>query len=149
MTDPSRVDEAIVEQLEPGAQAQGLALMSDVTAHPAVEGDPAWIERLLLNLLDNSFKFTPDGGTVTVRLSATDQQAQLEVRDTGIGMGPDVVPHVFERFYRGDPARSAGGFGVGLGLSLVKWIVDRHNGTVTASGSPGNGARFTVNLNKI
>jgi len=56
---------------------------------------------------------------------------------------------VFERFYRGDPARAAGGFGVGLGLSLVKWIVDRHNGDVTAASAPGAGARFTVTLNKI
>jgi len=56
---------------------------------------------------------------------------------------------VFERFYRGDPARSAGGFGVGVGLSLVKWVVDRHEGTVTAEASPGRGARFTVNIKKI
>jgi len=64
-------------------------------------------------------------------------------------MSPDVVPHVFERFYRGDPARSAGGFGVGLGLSLVKWIVDRHNGTVSVVSNPGDGARFTVNIKRI
>ena len=69
--------------------------------------------------------------------------------DTGVGMTPDVVPHVFERFYRGDPARSAGGFGVGLGLSLVKWIVDRHNGTVTAAATPGVGVRFTVLLKSL
>jgi signal transduction histidine kinase len=61
-------------------------------------------------------------------------------------MSPDVVPHVFERFYRGDPARHEGGFGVGLGLSLVKWIVDRHSGTVTAAGMPGAGAHFTVSF---
>jgi signal transduction histidine kinase len=88
---------------------------------------------------------------VTVRISEDAAGAVLEVRDTGIGMTPDVVPHVFERFYRGDPARSrqAGGFGVGLGLSLVKWIVDRHNGEVTAAAAPGAGARFTVTLRKI
>jgi signal transduction histidine kinase len=84
-----------------------------------------------------------------VRLSAREDQAVLEVSDTGVGMTPDVVPHVFERFYRGDPARSAGGFGVGLGLSLVKWIVDRHSGTVTAAGTPGLGARFTVLLKSL
>jgi heavy metal sensor kinase len=140
---------SIVEQLEPVAQAQDLSLVEEIAARPAVDGDAAWIERLLLNLLDNAFKFTPAGGSVTVRVSESDGYAILEVRDTGIGMAPDVVPHVFERFYRGDPARSAGGFGVGLGLSLVKWIVDRHNGTVTAVSSPGAGARFTVMLKAV
>ena len=141
--------EEVVEQLEPVALAQGLTLAADVAARPAIVGDASWIERMLLNLLDNAFKFTPSGGTVTVRLSEAGAGAVLEVRDTGVGMAADVVPHVFERFYRGDPARSAGGFGVGLGLSLVKWIVDRHHGDVTASSAPGAGARFTVTLNKI
>jgi heavy metal sensor kinase len=136
--------ESIVEQLEPVAQAQDLTLAAEIADQPAILGDAGWIERLLLNLLDNAFKFTPPGGTVTVRLSALDGRAVLEVRDTGVGMTPDVLPHVFERFYRGDPARSAGGFGVGVGLSLVKWIVDRHNGTVTVVSAPGSGARFTV-----
>jgi heavy metal sensor kinase len=138
--------ESIVEQLEPVAQAQDLILAAQIDAQPAVLGDAGWIERLLLNLLDNAFKFTPPGGTVTVRLSAVEGRAVLEVRDTGVGMTPDVLPHVFERFYRGDPARSAGGFGVGVGLSLVKWIVDRHNGTVTVASAPGSGARFTVSF---
>jgi len=140
---------SIVDQLEPVAQARGLSLTAEIAAAPAVHGDPAWIERVLLNLLDNAFKFTPAGGAVTVRLGETEPYAVLEVSDTGIGMTPDVLPHVFERFYRGDPARSAGGFGVGVGLSLVKWIVDRHNGSVTAAAEPGQGARFTVNIKKI
>jgi len=141
--------ESVVDQLEPVAQAQGLSLAAEIAATPAIAGDPSWIERVLLNLLDNAFKFTPSGGAVTVRLSETAEHAVLEVRDTGVGMTSDVLPHVFERFYRGDPARSAGGFGVGVGLSLVKWVVDRHEGTVTAEASPGRGARFTVNIKKI
>jgi signal transduction histidine kinase len=71
------------------------------------------------------------------------------VRDTGIGMTPDVVSHVFERFYRADPARSSTASGTGLGLSLVKWIVDRHNATVEVSSQPGRGSVFTVNIKKI
>jgi heavy metal sensor kinase len=141
--------ESIVEQLEPVAQARDLTLGVDVAAQPAILGDPGWIERLLLNLLDNAFKFTPPGGTVTVRLADEEGNALLEVCDTGVGMTADVVPHVFERFYRGDPARSAGGFGVGLGLSLVKWIVDQHNGSVAATAEPGAGARFIVKIKKI
>jgi heavy metal sensor kinase len=140
---------SIVEQLEPVAQAQGLTLIAAITARPAISGDASWIERLLLNLLDNAFKFTPPGGRVTVHLGEDEGDAVLEVSDTGIGMTPDVVPHVFERFYRGDPARSAGGFGVGVGLSLVKWIVDQHSGTVAAEGTAGVGARFTVKLKSL
>jgi heavy metal sensor kinase len=141
--------ESVVDQLEPVAQAQALSLESRIVARPCILGDASWIERLLLNLLDNAFKFTPAGGAVTVRLDEEGDEAVLEVRDTGVGMTPDVVPHVFERFYRGDPARSAGGFGVGVGLSLVKWIVDRHNGTVRATATPGAGSIFTVNIKKI
>jgi heavy metal sensor kinase len=147
--DLAPIVEEVVDQLEPVAQARGLTLTADVAARPAIVGDGSWIERLLLNLLDNAFKFTPEGGAVTVRLSEDGADAVLEVRDTGIGMTPEVLPHVFERFYRGDPARAAGGFGVGLGLSLVKWIVDRHNGAVAASGAPGAGARVTVHLKKV
>jgi len=141
--------ESIVDQLEPVAQAQGLTLSGEYDASPAIEGDPEWVERLLLNLLDNAFKFTPRGGEVHVRLTESEDHAQLEVRDTGIGMPFDVLPHVFERFYRADPARATSGFGVGLGLSLVKWIVDRHGGTVAAAGAPGDGSCFTVEIKKI
>jgi heavy metal sensor kinase len=140
---------SIVDQLEPVAQAQGLTLRSEVAATPAVEGDGEWLERLLLNLLDNAFKFTPRGGEVIVTLAQTDGMARLEVRDTGIGMSPDVLPHVFERFYRADPARSSSAFGVGLGLSLVKWIVDRHHGSIAATSEPGRGSAFTVHIRKI
>jgi len=140
--------EDVVEQLESVAQAQGLTLAADVAARPAIVGDASWIERMLLNLLDNAFKFTPGGGAVTIRVSEAGPNAVVEVLDTGIGLTPDVLPHVFERFYRGDPARAAGGFGVGLGLSLVKWIVDRHDGRVEAAAMPGGGACFTVTLKK-
>jgi len=130
------------------AHAKGLSLRTEITG-VVVAGDAAWLERMLLNLLDNAFKFTPAGGSVVVRLTSTGEMARMEVRDTGIGMPADVVPHVFERFYRADPARSATE-GVGLGLSLVKWIVDRHNGSIDASsGASGQGSVFTVYLKKI
>jgi two-component system OmpR family sensor kinase len=141
--------ESVVEQLETVAHAQRLTLTSVIAAAPSVRGDAEWLGRLLLNLLDNAFKFTPAGGRVTVTLSEEAGYARLEVRDTGIGMPPDVVPHVFERFYRADPARSSTEVGVGLGLSLVKWIVDRHNGSVTAAGEPGRGSVFIVRIKQI
>ena len=138
-----------VEQLEAVAQANGLDLRCDVEARVLVEGDAEWLERLLLNLLDNAFRFTPRGGRVAVRVSTADGQALLEVRDTGIGMPPEVLSHVFERFYQADPARSSSARGIGLGLSLVKWIVDRHDGTVQATSAPGTGSVFSVKLKKI
>ena len=131
------------------AQANGLDLRVEAADGVMVEGDAEWLERLLLNLLDNAFKFTPRGGTVLVRVSPAGGQARLEVRDTGIGMAPEVLSHVFERFYRADPARSSSARGIGLGLSLVKWIVDRHDGLVQATSSPGAGSTFTVYIKKI
>ena len=138
-----------VEEVELVAQANGLELRCDAAPDVAVYGDAEWLERLLLNLLDNAFKFTPRGGRVLVRVSADAGQARLEVADTGIGMPPDVLPHVFERFYRADPARSSSERGVGLGLSLVKWIVDRHEGTIEALSGPGQGSTFRVDIKKI
>jgi signal transduction histidine kinase len=131
------------------AHAEGLELTCEAPGIVMIEGDGEWLERLLLNLLDNAFKFTLRGGRVAVSLSAGETEALLEVRDTGIGMPDDVVPHVFERFYRADPARSSTARGTGLGLSLVKWIVDRHNGSIEIDSQPGRGSVFTVHLKKI
>ena len=140
---------SVVEQVEAVAEAAGLSLTAEVVDEAAVNGDPEWLERLLLNLLDNAFKFTERGGQVTVRLMSQADMARLEVQDTGVGMAADVVPHVMERFYRADPARSPSLQGVGLGLSLVKWIVDRHHGTIEIDSQPGRGSTFIVNIKKI
>ena len=140
---------SVVEQVEAVAEAAGLSLKAEVVDEAAVNGDPEWLERLLLNLLDNAFKFTERGGQVTVRLMSQADMARLEVQDTGVGMAADVVPHVMERFYRADPARSPSLQGVGLGLSLVKWIVDRHHGTIEIDSQPGRGSTFIVNIKKI
>lgn len=143
--------ESVVEQVEAVAQANGLELRCEAAEGVAVQGDAEWLERMLLNLLDNAFKFTPRGGTVVVQVSAGDgdREARLDVVDSGIGMPPEVLPHVFERFYRADPARSSSARGVGLGLSLVKWIVDRHDGVVKAASGPGQGSTFSVYIKKI
>ncbi|HEX6463898.1 MAG TPA: ATP-binding protein, partial [Vicinamibacterales bacterium] len=140
---------SVVEQVEAVAEAAGLELRAEIVDQAAVNGDAGWLERLLLNLLDNAFKFTDAGGRVVVRLTADEEMAQLEVRDSGVGMTPDVVPHVMERFYRADPARSPSAQGVGLGLSLVKWIVDRHHGSIEVESQPGRGSSFRVKIKKI
>lgn len=147
--DLGRLFVSVVEQVEAVAQAKELSLTCEAADGVIVVGDPEWLEHLLLNLLDNAFKFTAPGGVVQVRLTDTGEAGRLDVHDTGIGMPPDVLPHVFERFYRADPARSTTGRGAGLGLSLVKWIVDRHQGSVEVRSTAGEGSTFSVYLKKI
>ena len=134
----------VTEQLEPVAQAKDLDLRS-VVHHPVtVTGDSGWLERLLLNLLDNAIKYTPSRGHIRVAVSRENDRARVDVSDTGPGIPADAVPHVFERFYRVDPARSSTVEGAGLGLSLAKWIVDRHQGQIDVQSEPGTGSTFTI-----
>ena len=138
---------ALVDSLEPVAQEKGVALRFEPAgARVVVEGDPGWLERLVLNLLDNAIKFTPTAGVISVRVSRDGESARLAVRDTGIGITPELMPHIFERFFRADPARSSGVEGVGLGLSLAHWIVERHHGRISIESQPGKGSTFTVFL---
>ena len=136
----------LTDQLELVAQEKGVTLRCEFAEPVTVTGDASWLERVLLNLLDNAIKFTPAGGAVVVRLSREDQWARIDVSDTGVGMAPDVVSHVFERFYRADPSRSSATVGVGLGLSLAKWIVERHGGRIAVTSAPNTGTTVTVHL---
>jgi len=137
---------SLVETLEPVANARTIALRCEPAPVVVALGDAGWLERLVLNLIDNAMKFTREGGCVIVRVSRHGERACLEVADTGIGMTPDVAAHVFERFYQADPSRSSPSGGAGLGLSLVKWIVDRHHGTVSVESTPEKGSTFRVAL---
>jgi heavy metal sensor kinase len=137
---------SLVEQLEPVAQARTIDLRCERNGTVLVNGDAGWLQRLLLNLLDNAIKFTREGGKVVLKVSREAGRARIDVRDTGIGMPPEVTPHVFERFFQADPARSSGNDGAGVGLSLVKWIVDRHEGTIAVQSRVGEGSTFTVRL---
>jgi two-component system, OmpR family, sensor kinase len=137
---------SLVETLEPVANARTIALRCEPAPVVVALGDAGWLERLVLNLIDNAMKFTREGGCVIVRVSRHGERACLEVADTGIGMTPDVAAHVFERFYQADPSRSSPSGGAGLGLSLVKWIVDRHHGTVSLESTPEKGSTFRVAL---
>jgi heavy metal sensor kinase len=137
---------SLVEQLEPVAHARSIQLRCEPPPSVVALADAGWLERLVLNLLDNAMKFTPEGGRVLVRVSHDRRRARLDVSDTGIGMTPAVAAHVFERFYQADPSRSSVPGGAGLGLSLVKWIVDRHHGTIVVASQPNQGSTFTVTL---
>jgi heavy metal sensor kinase len=138
---------SLVEQLEPVAQARGISLTCERGGPAPVHGDEEWLRRLLINLIDNALKFTKAGGQVTVWVGrAAAGGVELRVRDTGVGIAPEDQPHVFERFFRADPARSSSTEGAGLGLSLVQWIVERHRGEVAVDSVTGAGTTFTVTL---
>ena len=109
-----------------------------------VEGDAGWLRRLVLNLLDNALKFTCPGGRVALRLTTVKDEVRMDVEDTGIGMTAEVMPRIFDRFFRADPARSSALDGAGLGLSLVKWIAERHHGRVAVASTSGKGSTFSV-----
>jgi signal transduction histidine kinase len=130
------------------AGAKGVALEVDEFDEAAVEGDPTLLRQLVMILLDNAVKFTAPGGRVKVRVGTAYNQPTLLVEDTGIGITPEQLPHVFERFYRGDPARSRqignATDGAGLGLSIAKWIADAHHAEMTLASSPGSGTRVSV-----
>jgi heavy metal sensor kinase len=145
-TDMGDLAASLVDQLVPVAEARGITLSCERPDAAMVSGDAAWLRRLLLNLIDNALKFTGEGGRVLVRVSQEAGRVSIQVRDTGIGMPPEVARRAFERFFRGDSARSSATEGAGLGLSLAHWIVGRHHGAITVESTPGEGSTFTVTL---
>ena len=114
-----------------------------------VEGDRARLKQVVVNLLDNAIKYTPRGGAVSLSVEAENGKAILEVADNGIGIPADLLPRVFERFFRVDKARSRERGGAGLGLSIVKSICAAHHGQVEVSSEPGRGSRFRVELPRV
>jgi heavy metal sensor kinase len=111
-----------------------------------VEGDQARLKQVIVNLLDNAIKYTPEGGAITLTVEPQDSTAVLEVADNGTGIPPQALPRVFERFFRVDTARSRDQGGAGLGLAIVKSICTAHRGRVEATSDPGRGSRFRVEL---
>ena len=144
--DLSELTELVLEQLEPQAQARGIALRARLKPSLSFFGDPSLLMRLILNLVSNAIQYGRPGGFVLVSLMEDGQRAELRVEDNGIGIAPEHVPHIFERFYRADPARSTQSGSSGLGLSMVAWIVQAHGGTVSVSSTPDVGSTFTVTL---
>jgi len=136
-----------VRQLSPRLQEKGLE--GEVVASGPVPlwGDAARLRELLFILLDNAIKFTPAGGRVEVRVAADGDRARLEVADTGVGIEPQDLPRIFDRFYRADRARRRDeDGGAGLGLAIAKAIVEAHGGRIWAESEPGRGATFVTVL---
>jgi heavy metal sensor kinase len=136
----------LVETFSLVASGKSVALELDVPADLAVMADRTWLERAIFNLIDNAIKFTPAGGRVNVSGRTENGSVVLEVIDTGPGISSEALPHIFERFYRADESRSKEIDGVGLGLSLVKWIVEQHQGRVVVQSQPAQGSRFSIIL---
>jgi two-component system phosphate regulon sensor histidine kinase PhoR len=111
-----------------------------------VTADEDLMSQVWINLLHNSIKFTPEGGTIHVKLAKQDSRIRVDISDNGIGISEEALPHLFERFYKEDKARNRSVSGSGLGLSIVKKIMDMHNGDVMAANSPKQGAVFTIHL---
>ncbi|MDT3425530.1 signal transduction histidine kinase [Paenibacillus forsythiae] len=145
---PYRLDRQLRNILlacEPQWMGKGIEVEAEL-AEMTVTGAEDLLSQVWNNLLHNSIKFTPPGGTITITARPMDTEVEVRVSDTGTGISKEDLPHIFERFYKADKARSAGAGGSGLGLSLVKKIIDLHRGKVSAQSSPGEGTVFVVAL---
>jgi CheY-like chemotaxis protein len=138
---------AALDAVRPTAEAKGIRLERRVDIDSPVLGDPDRLQQVAWNLLSNAIKFTPAGGTVAVSLERHDGQVELKVRDTGMGISPAFLPHVFERFKQYDSSTTRSHGGMGLGLAIVRHLVEAHGGSVRAeSEGEGHGATFVVRL---
>ncbi|CAM5709741.1 sensor histidine kinase [Streptomyces griseorubiginosus] len=131
------------------AEAADIILRADACPGLWMDADPVRMRQVLGNLVSNALRHTPAQGTVTLSARQTADEAVLTVRDTGDGIAPEDLPHVFERFWRAEKSRSRRTGGSGLGLSIVRQFVEAHGGTVTAGSNPGSGAVFTVRLPRV
>jgi hypothetical protein len=145
--DPIFVIEAAIETVQSAADAKAISIQTDLQQVGQVHGDAGRLQQVVWNILTNAVKFTPEGGQVHVQLSQVDRWAQIQVADTGIGIPPEFLPHIFESFRQEDTSVTRQYGGLGLGLAIVRYLVEAHGGTITAD-SPGaeQGATFTIKL---
>src|SRR6266700_899829 len=135
-----------VRRVQAMAEQRGITVQVENTGDPYVIGDPTLLEQAVVVLLDNAIKYNRQGGSVTVRTAIQEEKALLEVRDTGIGIAAEHLPHLGERFYRVDKSRSREAGGTGLGLSIAHGIVVAHEGTLNLSSVPEEGTTVTLKL---
>jgi signal transduction histidine kinase len=128
------------------ADARSVGLETRTNGSVAVDGDPARLHELLVILTDNAIKYTDGGGSVVLAVNRAGKRATLEVSDTGHGIPPEALAHIFDRFYRVDKARSRDSGGTGLGLAIARQIVDAHGGTIRMESDVGKGTKVTVEL---
>jgi signal transduction histidine kinase len=139
--------EGVVRNHEPQFRAKGVALRFEQDGHPKpLSADPDKLSQAVINLLSNALKFTPAGGEVVVQVVSGPDGGEIRVADSGVGIGPEDLPRIFERFYRVDSSRARATGGVGIGLSIVKAIVEAHGGVISAASQPGKGTEFLIHL---
>jgi len=144
--DLAELAKTTAEQMNLLAEDKGIDIVCVAGREVPVEGDRARLKQVVVNLLDNAIKYTPTKGTIQLRVNTVNGHAFLEVADNGIGIPPDALPHVFERFYRVDQTRSGDSGSAGLGLSIVKSICTAHGAEVEVQSAKGNGSSFRVKL---
>jgi signal transduction histidine kinase len=139
--------ENAVQQAQPTADRKGVSMTVDLPPEPLrLHHDPQRLGQVMGNLIGNAIKFTPSSGSVAISLRPTPEGAEIQVKDTGIGIPPGELPLVFDRFYRGTQATVERASGSGLGLSIVRSIVEMHNGRVSMTSTPNAGTQVTVTL---
>ena len=146
--DLAAVVEVAVDSIAPAAQAKGISLRTNMGA-PAgpVSGDNNRLQQIIWNLLSNAVKFTPRNGNVDIIVERVESHLQLTVKDTGPGIQPEFLPYVFDRFRQADSSNTRAHGGLGIGLAIVRHIIELHRGSVGAhSDGVGRGATFTIRL---
>jgi two-component system phosphate regulon sensor histidine kinase PhoR len=143
--DPADLIGRAAERLRPQLDRARLRLELDLPLDlPSVRADRARVEQVVLNLLHNAIKFTPPGGEIAIQAVPDGERLRVAVRDSGVGVDPEELPRLFERFYKADKARRSDG--TGLGLAIAKYIVQAHGGLIWAESTTGQGATFTFTL---
>jgi heavy metal sensor kinase len=127
-------------------QDKGLSLEINTGAQVSIQGDKVNLRRLFLNVLDNAIRYTPHGGIISISLSQEAQTAFVTITDTGVGISKEHIPHIFDRFYRVDKARSRAEGGSGLGLAICRQIVEAHGGGISVASQAGQGSTFSIRL---
>jgi len=147
--DLSKLLLSISEDAEILADSKGVNLKTNIDRNVVLPFDGARMHQAILNLVDNAIKYTNKGGSIYIELAKSDNKAEIIIRDTGIGIAPEELNHIFDRMYRVDKARSSNVSGVGLGLSIVKWIVKGHNGEINVESIVNKGSTFKIVLNTM
>lgn len=146
--DPASIVETVLLAAQPAASARNIRIQKNVDSQAGtINGDPSRLQQIIWNLVNNAVKFTPKGGKVEVTLRRLDSHIELMVTDNGLGIDPELLPSIFDRFRQGDASITRAHGGLGLGLAIAKQLVELHGGQISAhSAGPGKGAKFSVLL---
>jgi len=137
--------EEVINRLSPQAERQQITIAKELDATlPLVQAEKERIKQVVMNILHNAIKFTPPGGRITISTNRDTNSALVQISDTGIGIGSEDLPHIFERFFKADKSRSSSG--TGLGLAIAKHIIQNHNGKIWVRSEPGKGSTFSFSL---